>query len=92
MEAAMGNDLTTNPVSQLTCVRGAMCSLATFMPAIEMGLLCAFFALLLTPLPCLATGYTTSKIIATDGAEGDYFGISGAVSGNIAVVGAQRDD
>ncbi len=33
-----------------------------------------------------------AKLLASDGAEGDEFGISVGVSGNLAIVGAQRND
>ena len=34
----------------------------------------------------------TAKLTASDGAEGDYFGISVSISGNTVVVGANGDD
>ena len=34
----------------------------------------------------------TAKLTSSDGAEGDHFGISVCISGNIIVVGAQQDD
>ena len=34
----------------------------------------------------------TAKLIASDGAEGDYFGWSVSVSGNTAIIGADSDD
>ena len=40
------------------------------------------------------TGYwnETAKLTASDGAEGDYFGFTVAVSGNTAIIGADSDD
>jgi len=39
-----------------------------------------------------ATGAQTQKLTASDGAAYDYFGYSVAISGNLAIVGAYRDD
>ena len=40
----------------------------------------------------VTTGQELFKLNASDGAEGDYFGIAVAVSGSIAVIGARLDD
>lgn len=40
----------------------------------------------------ITTGSQLLKLLATDGADGDLFGISVAVSGNYAVIGAEGDD
>ena len=39
-----------------------------------------------------STGRQIAKLVASDGAQEDYFGVSVAVSGNIAVVGSYWDD
>ncbi|MCH2113935.1 MAG: FG-GAP repeat protein [Pirellulales bacterium] len=40
----------------------------------------------------VATGEELFKITASDGAAGDWFGYWAAISGNLAIVGARRDD
>jgi len=39
-----------------------------------------------------STGFQIAKLLASDGASSDYFGISVAIDGNLVVVGAFRDD
>jgi len=40
----------------------------------------------------VSTGNQLFKLLASDGASGDFFGISVAISGNLAVIGANGDD
>ena len=47
---------------------------------------------LLLPMAPVSAGGTETKLIASDGAAGDYFGYSVSISGDTAVVGAYQDD
>ena len=42
--------------------------------------------------PCVGQCFEEAKLLASDGAEGDYFGRSVSIFGDVAVVGAAYDD
>ncbi|MDO8630437.1 MAG: FG-GAP repeat protein [Phycisphaerales bacterium] len=56
------------------------------------GVVCALAVMLVSPSASGQVLNESAKLLASDGAQGDQFGFSASVSGDVAVVGAFTDD